>query len=404
MEKFNLGNSLEKKIDNLSKFLRGRVAIGAFAVSTLFLNACHEANDYTKYGSFDEAFKKAKNDKQSEFVWNDKKYEVKTADYKIDKRKDLNDYTEFGRFNYAFAKAREEGEKEFVWNGERYKVDLVDQELSDLVFESKEFLEKYYNSDYFKNKLLSEYDSSDAERSVNKKINSKIEQSNQLIEKYGYESKKGMDLLDKTEKLYSLIYNEAKIKKMADYTEFLDSVKESKSDKYINNLNKPMYFSITEEKSKNQTEDGYYTGKDEKSIFISKNKKSPNDITTAVHEFSHKSSDGTKGMELGFFRKMNKSIDTYIYNNKEQQKFLLEKYNKKFIEDYLLNYTEIDARQNSTRFWLYKNKEGYDVTKPFTETDYDFVLKNKDKLPYDIVQLLDLFPSKEVFVKNMNEF
>src|SRR4051812_24803543 len=61
--------------------------------------------------------------------------------YTYEKRHGGKDYTNAGTFNEAFNKARGNKEKYFYWKEKRFTTDLVDKEFSDNYWESKKFLE-----------------------------------------------------------------------------------------------------------------------------------------------------------------------------------------------------------------------------------------------------------------------
>lgn len=76
--------------------------------------------------------------------------------YKIDWYETLNykkwglyDYSDYSSFNSAFRNAREAKEKEFVYKDKRYNTKLISKDQSDLYWESKKFLKDYYENNNF---------------------------------------------------------------------------------------------------------------------------------------------------------------------------------------------------------------------------------------------------------------
>jgi hypothetical protein len=136
--------------------------------------------------------------------------------------------------------------------------------------------------------------------------------------------------------------------------------------------------------------------------------------TTPVHEAGHKSTKGDSGMKgPGDYSEVIARAEESIKKNNLAEKYYEEiKTGYKGIDKerterwiaYMTDPTEIDARQNSTRFWLYRHFPGYAAGTVFTEEHYDFLEHNRNKLPYDIQQLMELFPEKDVFISNMNTF
>ena len=68
------------------------------------------------------------------------------------------DYSEFSSFNSAFRNAREKKEGDFIYKGKRYTTDLVDKSQSDNYYESKKFLEDYFNNNIVGDTTSQEYD------------------------------------------------------------------------------------------------------------------------------------------------------------------------------------------------------------------------------------------------------
>lgn len=243
------------------------------------------------------------------------------------------DYTNAGTFNTAFKKARQEKRKFFKWKDKYYTTELVNKEFSDNYWESKEFLKEYYSSDYFKSK---EY------------------------------------------------------------------MSEKEAQRRIDNLNEATYFSITNQKG-SKSSDGSYDI-ESKSIFIYGKKDDKRHAeTTAGHELTHKATMGNRLIDPLIALELRNLARESINSRSKEDPYLESKYDFYTLQ-YLSDPTEIDARQNETRFWLFKHFPGYKADTVFTEEHFDFLQKNYEILPYAMQQLLDIFPRKEVFISNMNKF
>lgn len=351
MEKIKQDRSenISKLKEKLEKYLRRMILVGSMSIATSeFLSSCNEQ----------------------------KVEEIKTP--KIE----AVDYSVYKTFNEAFAKARNDDQKTFLWNGKEFTTELVDQKISDLYHESKEFLRQYYSSEYFKNKLLTDRDSSN--------IASEI--SDEAIEKMLSGNYTPSD--------------EARFKnpeKTKDFVVAAETREDSLAKIYLDNLEEPTYFSITSQKAGGKdSADGHYIRKT-KGVFISqKDPQETKEITTAVHELAHKASGANNEINTYSWIGIEKRAREAIIKNIDK---LVPKYGDvKGVVDYFSNPTEIDARQNSTRFWLYKNLPDYKPDTQFTIEHFNFLTKNYDKLPYDVQQLMDIFSEKEIFIDNMNRY
>jgi hypothetical protein len=385
LEKFGFNkSSYESTESKLSEFIRSRVLVIALGIATLAsFEGC--SKDYSNFGSFNEAFKHAREDKEQTFVWKDKKYNTK----------------------------------------------LVSKDFSQLYWESKKFLTDYYNSDYFKNKLkhVPDFsDSIDAEmiawdklqnnpryQYLSKKFSRKYIEMSDKEEMSSKELDEYNKLLDDSERL-NLLKSEL-------YRSVLDSIAEARSEKNmegikkrINALDEPTYFSITDFKGK-RGNDGSFDSNNNKVFLYGGSSKVKE--TVPIHELTHKSTKGDRGIEVEHLLKLQDRAKESIQKNG-----LVKIYIKREAENvgissmpdtefaalvlnwinYVTNPTEIDARQNSTRFWLHKHFKGYTAETVFTEEHFDFLNQNLSTLPYDIKQILELFPDKEDFIYNMNTF
>jgi len=124
----------------------------------------------------------------------------------------------------------------------------------------------------------------------------------------------------------------------------------------------------------------------------------PSRLNTITHEKAHKAdrSKMTKGFDEE--KEFLKSIDISKYS-REDRAILQDQL------EYLNQFTERQARHRTAQLWLYENFPGYDPKKPVTEKEFDFLLKNRKKLPTDINQLMALYGSnKDTFIKNINKF
>ena len=303
----------------------------------------------------------------------------------------VKDYTDFKTFNSAFKKAREDGESTFLWNDHKYSTKLVDKEFTMVYLESKSFLEEYYNSDYFKSKYKADgYDSI----SILKDLDDEFDASNPEFLKLKEKLNQGEELNNlENNKLYNFFSQKNNVEKSQCFIDKIDSTNKAETETRINNLKKPTYFSVTQQKG-NIASDGYFDSQQNK-MFIYHNK---NDITTPIHELTHKSTGGNEYIKFKKFFDLRTSALESINKNAE---FFLKKYEG---FKYFIDPSEIDARQNSTRFYLYKNFPDYKVDTFFNKYHFDFLVKNYDNLPYDIQQLIDIFPDKEIFIYNMNNY
>ena len=415
-EKLQKKNSLEK----LGNFFKRRILVGSLAIASLTtFDGCVQYHDYTAEGTFNAAFKKARANKDEEFKWKGKKFTTHNAAY--EQTPGVKYYSPGGSFNNAFKSAHDHSKKEFVWHGKRYNTHLIDSEFSKLYWESKKFLEDYYSSDYFKNKYNfapSRSDSAEAEEIVENKIKSNPRYK--YLENKLENSDEG--LTDEEFNEYDKFFNQSdmeRIYKTKIFKELLDSISKENSEARktiegrIRELNEPTYFSITRSKGERHSDGSY--DKNNKAVFISANN-SPMEETVSAHELSHKSSKGNKDIVFKHWAGLKHEALQSVLKNHLMKKYYEEAGDGKghISEegirsadqwvDYITNPTEIDARQNSTRFWLHRHFPEYKVDTKFTEEHLDFLKKNYATLPYDIQQLLDLFPEKEIFVKNMNEF
>lgn len=275
-----------------------------------------------------------------------------------------NDYTDYSSFNSAFRNSRNKGEEQFVWKGNRYTTDLISKKESDEYLESKKFLNEYYKNESYLEPIYDEEYDIDAQfkfaekRVLGKDMNNFIDSISTI-----HSDKEQVDILNEANRKVLTYVND---------NPFVIGVKKTNE---IDNLNKPIYFSITENrlKTKEMKEgrvDGYVATSTEGNI--DKNKKmyvtgsSENDNTlntTYIHELSHKADE-------------NKRIAATVP--------ILNSMNE---EDYLSDPSEIEARKMSTLYYLNKKGKNY---RDISEDDLEDLYKD-DNLPYDIKQLLEVY-------------
>ena len=287
----------------------------------------------------------------------------------------LNDYSEYSSYNSAFRNARASKEKEFVYKGERYNTDLIPKKESDLYWESKNFLKDYYKNEPYK--FNGEFDSYTPREYLIKE--------SYIKDKYGISSVELYDKIETTDpndpkyiemnELSDKIMNEEldiENKTNKDYANYQNSIltkaKQKAIDGRLGSLDKPSYFSITNQKPKSMRADGYWNEKDNKTFMYTESM--PGKLnTTYVHELSHKGDD--------FLDVLNTvpQIDMEKFNKNPYIKTWDQKH-----FDYVSNPTEIEARKLSTLFYLFKNKKPYKSGK-ITQEILDDLYSNSEKLP-----------------------
>jgi hypothetical protein len=297
----------------------------------------------------------------------------------------LKDYSDYSSFNSAFRNSRENKEKEFIYKDKRYNTNLVDKKESDLYWESKKFLDNYIKTENYrplniverakfeKDAFMKEttgLDYSQAMRAFEDKYakigrfaneSQYIKDYNQLLDSYGIDfgNRNKNPEIDRK-------YNEYLEKKRV---EVINSERPSLEKK----LKEPYYFSITDSKPKDLEALGYHDQKNKK-LFTTTSKYDDNKLnTTYIHELSHKvdNSDVSERTPV---------IDVKRFPNSPN-------WDQKFF-DYVSSPTEIEARKFSTLFYLHKNKKPY---RNLTQDNIIDLYRNKEKVPFDVNQLLDLF-------------
>jgi hypothetical protein len=312
----------------------------------------------------------------------------------------LKDYSDYSSFNSAFRNSRENKEKEFVYKGNRFNTNLIDKKESDLYWESKKFLDNYIKTENYRPLNYQEKQKLNWESFMKDKTGfNRSEASDNFSKKYpeNVHIKNVNQFKEELKKLddYSPSYYDEKLKTNVNKTsKEYDDYLEKKRIEFINNerpslekkLKNPYYFSITDTKPKDLNAYGYHD-EGNKKLFVTtdKNYKSGSLNTTYIHELSHKVDNTDVGERTPV-------IDVKKFPNSPN-------WDQKFF-DYVSNPTEIEARKMSTLFYLHKNKKPY---KNLNLRDLIELARNKESLPSDINQLLDLFEGQpDDLIKYLN--
>jgi hypothetical protein len=275
----------------------------------------------------------------------------------------LNDYSEYSSFNSAFRNARENKEEEFVYKGKRYNTQLIPKEDSDLYWESKNFLKDRNVDPYLKSKYGNTWQELYEMQKQVPTGNPEWEEINKKMD----------DIWDEQETIRE--------KKNKDYDAYYKkNVIGKQSGERIASLDKPTYFSITNQKPKDMSEDGYWNPKENK-MFMLANTEPGKLNTTYIHELSHKGDDIIDVMNTV------PPINLEAFNAAPyKENFTQESFN------YVSDPSETEARKLSTLFYLKKNKQPWKAGKITEETLNKLYEDHYDKkLPYDISQLLMLY-------------
>jgi hypothetical protein len=267
-------------------------------------------------------------------------------------------------FNEAFRKARNNGDKEFLWIGKKYSTKLISKDLDKNYKDSKKYLDEFISQEPLS---LSREDSikSNRDTSVMKA----------LTEQYKSQLKK--------------------------------------------NLAAPIYTSITEQNTPG-FDDGYYqfddTKKGYEKLFIGSGD------TTPVHELAHKAGYITNvndekhleqimisRWEAGEMEKKSNLVDGdtfgYIVNPRERAARHIS--TKKFLKD--KGFDKIDEKSYSylldlNKKYTEKFNSLYNDSKSTSGEQKDVKIKahKEVNLPYDVNQLIQLYGTKEEFIKQLN--
>jgi hypothetical protein len=288
----------------------------------------------------------------------------------------LNDYSKYSSYNSAFRTARESGEDEFLYKGERYNTKLVDKKHSDRYWDSKNFVEEYYKDqpllpddllDLKDAYIQKKHGTNWSDYYNNVVMNDPINKDYNKWNKARYEEMQdSLDMLDPNNL-------------PTDDPDFLKFANKNKYKKELSSLKKPTYFSITDYKPSDMSEDGYWSAMKNK-MFMS-TKADPGQLnTTFVHELSHKADgyDVYDKVPDHDIKKWQKSVWADGWDQ--------EKYN------YVSNPSEVEARKLSTLYWFKEHGWPYKPGKIRQEAlDRLYDAKLDDKIPYDMDQLLDLY-------------
>jgi hypothetical protein len=294
-------------------------------------------------------------------------------------------------FNERFRAARNAGMSEFEYKDKSYNTKLIPKEYSDEYLQSKKFLE-----DYIKNTPSSidtsfmgkvDYDKYEKEYLKRFVPKSWTEAYDSVKNLPAYQSN-GNDYIKLNDYLEKISEQEDLVKKnietlSPDYYQYLDSaIKQEK----LKSLNTPSYFSITTQKPKDMSEDGYWDPKQTK-LFI---EASPENYTTSVHELAHKANQPflsrfSKNIPIPTPDMINQNRGAYGINSSESY-------------DYLSNPTEVESRKMSALYAA--KKKGIAVDENFVRN----LRNNRKTLPYDIGQLLDLYgPNEETLLHYLTD-
>jgi hypothetical protein len=274
------------------------------------------------------------------------------------------DYTSESSFNQAFKKASDSGAKEFMYGDTRHSTekrqtkDLSDSPNFNTAFRSArksgdpDFI---YNTKRYSTKL------------VDQKVNENYKNAKDYIRRYIQKQPFSVSSEDSSKVVPPKGQKEWPLTKQQ-----IDDVLKSKSDdirsKSMSDFNKKTYVSITEQKGK-EDRDGFYSPGENK-LFIHSKSDDPELYTVPVHELAHKA---------GFITRSPLPKDS---GNK-----------------YLSDPRERAARHISTRYFL--ESQGHKFDK-FTDKEFKVLKDAEESLPYDIDQLVQLYGSKNEFIKQMN--
>jgi len=304
----------------------------------------------------------------------------------------LNDYSDYSSFNSAFRNARESDESEFVWNGNRYSTELIPQAESDLYWESKDFINQYYNTQPYKKSDSYDYGlTENTNKYFKKKYNTTFSElynkQQKIKEKLGEKAYNNKEYIDLDTRMSKILDEEIAInnKTNQEYNSWYNAnvINKAKKER-LQSLNKPSYFSITSQKG-NLEEDGSWNEKENKMFTTTAKGKNSDEWdklnTTYIHELSHKADDILDVLDTYPKIDIAKLNASPLGKTMSQETF-----------NYLDDPSEIEARKLSTLFYLYKNKRNW-KTGTITSQDLNNLYDDyyDDKLPYDIKQLLELY-------------
>ncbi len=323
---------------------------------------------------------------------------------------------------FSGADAQQKSRPKLTWEGRRTGTAADRKELRKLYEESKDFLEKYYQSDYFRNKTIYPADSGDVLSQMVAAQDPKLVDDIDSLEKLRDVEKENLTDPDNDEDVSSIkkrldglkgqidsLYGKANhamdsLSETERYKQVLDSTVGELQAGYLSELNKDIPVVISGKKAPNGDMGRYYREDDEHgaSLFISRERGDTAEITTPVHELTHKATEYMLSFSPNSMQALGKEAIDNINENRDSLLMAYPGLDTFYV--YLSDPREIISRMSSVRFWLHKHDSAYDVTKPFTEKDYDKLDKNFQTLPSDVQQLMNVFPYKDDFIRDMNTY
>jgi len=296
----------------------------------------------------------------------------------IDFRKwGLQDYGDSGTFNSAFKDARESGADEFVWKDNRYTTKLASKKTDDLYEDSKEFISRYINKADYPTGLPPYMDMFQWRDFVADSVGN--DNSNAYYDAYFKpEDTSKVPLTPHRKKYLAEEGRKAAAKNIDD--PFYFSITEQKGD-------------LKEEGhvDKSRATQVYTMGLPRMFIYNDPNQKGLG--TTAVHELAHKNLQSGEKLwdpEQRGVPSQKKLID----NIKEIGTQYYDGINTVEDFQYLTRPSEVEARKISTLYYLEKEK-GKDIFKTKVTRDDLAKMRDDENLPYDIGQLLEIFKFHE---------
>lgn len=256
-----------------------------------------------------------------------------------------NDYSTEQTFNHAFRRARNNGDKDFVWQGNRYSSDLVNKETDESYKSAKKYISNYIsNSD-----------------------------------------KIGVSSLD------SAIYQ--------NNPEYIKAQNFQDRKMGQEQLNRPSYFTITNQPKKNDARIGVTEGTTtgafnpiDHSVYITHDK---NNKYVSAHELTHKA-----GLESHLTPNDQKDMAKYFMMYEDGSRKKDTDMRDIFYFDYISSPPERAARHMVTRKYLQDN--GFDSNKPFGKKEIEFIKKQGNKLPQEIKDLVSIYDDNR-FIQQMND-
>lgn len=296
----------------------------------------------------------------------------------IDFRKwGLQDYGDSGTFNSAFKDARESGADEFVWKDNRYTTKLASKKTDDLYEDSKEFISRYINKADYPTGLPPYMDMFQWRDFVADSVGN--DNSNAYYDAYFKpEDTSKVPLTPHRKKYLAEEGRKAAAENIDD--PFYFSITEQKGD-------------LKEEGhvDKSRATQVYTMGLPRMFIYNDPNQKGLG--TTAVHELAHKNLQSGEKLwdpEQRGVPSQKKLID----NIKEIGTQYYDGINTVEDFQYLTRPSEVEARKISTLYYLEKEK-GKDIFKTKVTRDDLAKMRDDENLPYDIGQLLEIFKFHE---------